>query len=192
MTTSGQHSAIADLSRGKSRMSAQMERTAPATSACSNRLGWVGGSSAYPVTLAPSASSHSESQLPLKPVWPVRNTWRPFQNERLGMASPYPACCEPVVATEGRDGDRFNHNGGPSAEQHNLHVMAPAGACCIDCACGPRGTSGHRAFCSRQSSSTSRSRGGSSTSSSDIISSFETSRRNTQPSERLIGRAAAV
>src|SRR5713101_2529696 len=85
MTTSGRHSAIADLSRGKSRMSAQMERTTPATPACSNRLGWVGGSSAYPVTSAPSASSHSESQLPLKPVWPVRNTRRPLQNERSGI-----------------------------------------------------------------------------------------------------------
>ena len=29
---------------------------------------------------APSASSHSESQLPLKPVWPVTKTLRPFQN----------------------------------------------------------------------------------------------------------------
>src|SRR2546427_7139429 len=123
MTTSGQHSAIADLSRGKSRMSAQMERTAPATSACSNRLGWVGGSSAYPVTLAPSASSHSESQLPLKPVLPVRNTWRPFQKERLGMASPFPACCEPVVAKEGRDRERFNPNWVSSAEKHQPHVM---------------------------------------------------------------------
>src|SRR2546426_176981 len=91
MTTSGQHSAIADLSRGKSRMSAQMERTAPATSACSNRLGWVGGSRAYPVTLAPSASSHSESQLPLKPVCPVRKTLRSLQNERLSMIIPSPA-----------------------------------------------------------------------------------------------------
>src|SRR4030042_1175555 len=86
MTTSGRHSATADFRRGKSRMSAQMERTASATSACSNRLGWVGGSSAYPVTSAPRTSSHSESQLPLKPVCPVRNTLRPLQNERLGMA----------------------------------------------------------------------------------------------------------
>ena len=73
-----------------------------ATSACSNRLGWVGGSSAYPVTLAPSASSHSDSQLPLKPVCPVRKTLRPFQNERLSMIGPFrPAQSE---SSERRDG----------------------------------------------------------------------------------------
>ena len=78
---------MAALNCWKSRMSAQMERTEPATPACSNKLGWVGGSSAYPVTSAPSASSHSESQLPLNPVCPVRNTRRPFQNERFGMTA---------------------------------------------------------------------------------------------------------
>src|SRR6266568_5023299 len=62
-----------------------MEWSMPATPACSYRLGQVGGSSAYPVVSAPSASSHRDSQLPLKPVCPVRNTRRPFQNERLTM-----------------------------------------------------------------------------------------------------------
>src|SRR4051812_15345930 len=85
MTTSGRTSLIAAWSRGKSRTSAYMERTSDPTSACINRLGLVGGSSAYPVTFAPSASSHSDSQLPLKPVCPVTKTRRPFQNEWLSM-----------------------------------------------------------------------------------------------------------
>src|SRR5713226_4551673 len=178
MTTLGRHSATAVLSRGKSRMSAQMERTVPATSACSNKLGWVGGSSAYPVTLAPSAFSHSESQLPLKPVCPVRSTWRPFQNERLSMTRSGPPFCDPAVATEWHDRETQAES---AAEQHNLHGIPPAGACCIDDACDPRVASGHRAFCSRQSASTTAP-GGASTSSDESISSFETSRRNTQPS----------
>src|SRR6266852_1904870 len=85
MTTSGRHFATAAVRLEKSRTSAEMESSACATPACSNRLGCVGGASAYPVTLAPSASSHSESQLPLKPVWPVRNTRRPLQNKRSGI-----------------------------------------------------------------------------------------------------------
>src|SRR5215831_2927891 len=84
MITSGRLSARADLSRGKSRTSARIERTARPTSACSNKFGCVGASRAYPLTLAPRVSSHSDSQLPLKPVWPVTKTLRPFQNERLG------------------------------------------------------------------------------------------------------------
>ena len=33
----------------------------------------------YPITLAPIALSHNVSQLPLKPVWPVKNTFLFFQ-----------------------------------------------------------------------------------------------------------------
>src|SRR3546814_20234786 len=36
-----------------------------------------GGGSATPVTCAPSRSSHSDSQPPLKPVWPVTRTRPP-------------------------------------------------------------------------------------------------------------------
>src|SRR3546814_14583975 len=36
-----------------------------------------GGGSATPVTCAPSRSSHSDSQPPLKPVWPVTSTRLP-------------------------------------------------------------------------------------------------------------------
>ena len=136
----------------------------PATSACSNRLGLVGGSSAYPVTSAPSASNHSESQLPLKPVCPVRNTWRPFQNVRLSMS------------------------GSSVKGQHHLHRIPPAGAGCIAGDSGPRASRGHRAFCSRQSVSTNP-LAGVSTSSNETTSSFATSRRKMQPSERPIGRA---
>src|SRR5215468_9118425 len=65
-------------------MSAVIVRSARPTPACSYRLGVVGGSSEYPVTSAPSASSHSESQLPLKPVCPVTSTRRPRQNDGSG------------------------------------------------------------------------------------------------------------
>src|SRR6516225_12387729 len=85
MTTSGRLSAIADLNREKSRISAHIDLTALDTPACTKRLGRVGGSRAYPVTSAPRALSHSDNQLPLKPVCPVRNTRRPFQKERLSM-----------------------------------------------------------------------------------------------------------
>src|SRR5258708_28501758 len=100
----------------------------PATLACSNRLGWVGGSSAYPVTLAPSASSHNESQLPLKPVCPVRRTLRPRQNERLSMIAPSPPWCESEVACQ------RPHKGGPvefPTEQNKLHQAPPACPRCI-------------------------------------------------------------
>src|SRR5579871_415057 len=69
-------------------MSPRIERITPPTSACSNRLGCVGGSRANPVTSASSAFSHKESQPPLKPVCPVRKTRRPFQNERFSMVGP--------------------------------------------------------------------------------------------------------
>ena len=49
------------------------------TSATSNKLGFVGGASAYPTTFAPSDCSHSESQLPLNPVCPVSRTRLPLQ-----------------------------------------------------------------------------------------------------------------
>src|SRR5277367_1622764 len=100
MTTSGRHSDIASLSREKSRTSAKIERTTLAMFASSNRLSWVGGSSAYPVTSAPRASSQSESQLPLKPVCPVTHTLRPFQNDRLGIIELPPTHRVPGVITK--------------------------------------------------------------------------------------------
>src|SRR5271157_5422952 len=96
---------MAVLSRLKSRISARIEQTERARSACSNRLGWVGGSSAYPVTFAPSASSHITSQLPLKPVCPVINTLRPFQNERLSMIAPPVRSKFEVTAVHRNDGE---------------------------------------------------------------------------------------
>ena len=45
-----------------------------------NKLGLVLGCNAYPVTLAPSNFKNIQSQLPLKPVWPVTNTFFPAQN----------------------------------------------------------------------------------------------------------------
>ena len=42
--------------------------------------GIVGGKSAYPLTSAPSDDNHMDSQLPLKPVCPVKNTRLPCQN----------------------------------------------------------------------------------------------------------------
>jgi len=140
-TTSGWHSAIAFLSCGKSRMSARIVRTVPTRRACSNRFGWVGGSSAYPVTSAPRESSHSDSQLPLKPVCPVTNTLRPFQNGRLSMHRPGEPRCKSVTAADSKTG------------RLKLHRMPPAGACSSD-SCDSRVASGHRAFCSRQSVST--------------------------------------
>src|SRR6516225_842258 len=99
-------------------MSAQVERSEPARFACSNKLGWVGGASAYPVTLAPSASSHNDIQLPLKPVCPVRKIFRPRQNERLSMVSLYlAAVCEHNVPPECRGG---GERAEAPAEQHNL------------------------------------------------------------------------
>ena len=74
----------------------------PATCACSNRFGSVGGSSAYPVTSAPSAFSHSDSQLPLKPVCPVRKTRRPFQKAiGLRMAARQTRRSRPTPADAG-------------------------------------------------------------------------------------------
>src|SRR5262252_7300431 len=129
MTISGRHSAIAALSRGKSRISPQIDRTVRATSACSNRLGWVGGSSAYPVVLASSESSHSESQLPLKPVCPVRNTLRPFQNERLNMIVPHPLRREPTVAA----GQRVTKKWAVAPpRQQNFHQTVAATECRFD------------------------------------------------------------
>src|SRR5262252_11038033 len=84
-------------------MSARIERMEPASFACSNKLGSVGGSRAYPVTLASSAFSHNNSQLPLKPVCPVTKTLRPSQNERLIMDDPCPRSYEPGASTERRN-----------------------------------------------------------------------------------------
>src|SRR5579859_1455113 len=86
--TSGWHSARTLRRRGKSRMSAQTERSEFATCACSKRFGWVGGASEYPVTLAPRDSNHKHSQLPLNPVCPVTSTLRLFQNDRLSILGP--------------------------------------------------------------------------------------------------------
>src|SRR5438552_16429593 len=49
------------------------------TLATSNKLGCVGGSSEKPCTSAPMLLSQSANHPPLKPVWPVTNTRRPFQ-----------------------------------------------------------------------------------------------------------------
>ena len=45
-----------------------------ATLATSNKLGVVGGASEQPVTSEPKLSNQRDSQLPLKPVCPVKNT----------------------------------------------------------------------------------------------------------------------
>ena len=45
-----------------------------------NNEGIVGGVSAYPFTFAPNETNHKESQLPLNPVCPVKNTRFPCQN----------------------------------------------------------------------------------------------------------------
>src|SRR4051812_43356358 len=63
-------------------MSPSIERIPAATFACVKRFGSVGGASANPVRSAPRDCSHSESQLPLKPVCPVMNTRRPRQKAR--------------------------------------------------------------------------------------------------------------
>src|SRR5437868_9355245 len=157
----------------------------PASLACSNRLGWVGGSSAYPVTLAPSTSSHIESQLPLKPVCPVSSTLRPRQNERLSIFGPTPPRCESEVVTERRDGGWHAEF---STERYDPHRTPPAGTCRTNHAAVLASEAGHRAFCSRQSASTWLA-GGASTSLNEITSSFDISRSNTQPSERPIGKA---
>src|SRR5882757_1702084 len=91
MTTSGRDRSRALLSAEKSLTSPAIELQVEATPACSNKFGWVGASSAYPVTLAPRELSHSTIQPPLKPVWPVTNTFRPFQNERFSIKISQPA-----------------------------------------------------------------------------------------------------
>src|SRR5271170_5519930 len=184
MTTVGTNPAIAALSRAKSRMSPCMDRMAFATFACSKRFGWVGGSSEYPITSASSAFNQSESQLPLKPVCPVRKTRRPFQNERFSMIGLGPADYEITVARQGESPMRSDL----TEPRRDLHWISPAITCRIGVAWEFGIASGHRAFCSRHSSLI-RLAAGALTSSNESTASFETFRRITQPSERAIGRA---
>src|SRR5258708_26234743 len=51
-----------------------------ATPTSSNRLGWLFGARAKPVTIAPISASQNESQAPLNPVCPVIKTLLPRQN----------------------------------------------------------------------------------------------------------------
>src|SRR5690349_311932 len=51
------------------------------------KLGSVGGCNENPWTSAPSLVSQSAVQPPTKPLWPVRKTRRPRQNEGSGMGS---------------------------------------------------------------------------------------------------------
>src|SRR5690242_12586290 len=61
------------------------------------KLGSVGGGSEKPCTSAPSCFSQSAVQPPTKPLWPVRKTRRPRQNEASGtgrdiMRGSQPGC----------------------------------------------------------------------------------------------------
>jgi len=56
--------------------------------------------------LAPRASSHNESQLPLNPVCPVTNTFRFLQNERLSMTGPGELHHKAKIADGGSDGEK--------------------------------------------------------------------------------------
>src|SRR6476661_2330151 len=81
--TSGRLDRRAASNDARSRRSARWSAwSTAATPAASKLLGSVGGSSAYPVTCAPSASSHSDSHEPLNQVWPVTKTDRPAKAER--------------------------------------------------------------------------------------------------------------
>ena len=62
----------------------------------------VGTSRETPVTAAPSCCSHSVSQLPLNPVWPVISTRRPLQNAGSTMpggGAPSTAGCGPEACS---------------------------------------------------------------------------------------------
>src|SRR3954447_23371053 len=76
MTTSASLTAAATASL--SRTSARVSGTSSFASAYSD--GSVGTAAARPRTSAPMRCSHSVNQAPLKPVWPVTRTLRPFQN----------------------------------------------------------------------------------------------------------------
>src|SRR5690606_36971828 len=60
------------------------ETTAAGMRACPYRLGVCAGGREKPMTVAPSRSSHSAAQEPMKLVWPVSMTCRPAQNSGLG------------------------------------------------------------------------------------------------------------
>src|SRR5439155_18863387 len=133
---------MALLSRGKSRISAEIVRTVPAICACSNRFGCVGGSRAYPVTLAPSVFSHSESQLPLNPVCPVRNTRRPFQNDELIMNGAGRRGWDQAVVVEWRTKRKY------SETRYSFHGVILANACCSCDSWNLPVSCGQRAVCS--------------------------------------------
>src|SRR5947209_7877477 len=68
-------------------MSPSMCWTRDASCTCSKKLGSVGGGSEKPATSASRERSHSDSHPPLKPVWPVTRTRRPFHSEFLTSIS---------------------------------------------------------------------------------------------------------
>src|SRR3990172_12953898 len=80
MTISGRADCMDSSNVFRLRTSAIVERISLSIPHRSNKLGSVGGCKAYPCTSAPRECSHRQSQDPLKPVWPVRNTFLPFQN----------------------------------------------------------------------------------------------------------------
>src|SRR3546814_5846376 len=77
MSSSGSTPCTALAKESGERMSPMRRSTDWVTPADSKMDGPGGGGSATPVTCAPSRSSHSDSQPPLKPVWPVTSTRLP-------------------------------------------------------------------------------------------------------------------
>src|SRR5450830_1416659 len=88
-TTSGRAWAMAWLSASRSRMSPKRDCMPWATEPTSNKLTGVPGGRAKPQTSAPMACSHRLSQLPLKPVWPVKKTRLPRQKVGLVISVPF-------------------------------------------------------------------------------------------------------
>ena len=66
-------------------MSAKSSGAVPATLGLFEKARLSGRVECVSRNFGPERINHSESQLPLKPVCPVRNTRRPFQNERLSV-----------------------------------------------------------------------------------------------------------
>src|SRR3954463_9099417 len=81
MMISGRQAVTHTLTASASRISpSYVCSTADAISAASNKFGSVGGLSEKPNTFAPRWLNHKLAHPPLKPVWPVMRTRRPFQN----------------------------------------------------------------------------------------------------------------
>jgi hypothetical protein len=68
---------------GGSRMSPRMSSTTALTRAVAKRLGSVEGRERVAADVAPLEASQRASHPPLKPVWPVRKTLRPCQEEDM-------------------------------------------------------------------------------------------------------------